>query len=110
MFHALARPNADSESIVKMADRPSLRRIFDQVVPLVLLAVAAAGFVYAISIANALRELRALEPIAHPSLGLPRCATAPGPAAEGESGGATQQPAVEPSVPCPPATRQAGPQ
>jgi hypothetical protein len=115
--HARVSTTALAEPIVKMADRPILRRIFDQVVPVVLLAVAAAGFVYAISIATTLRELRALEPITHPNLELGRCApvaaTAPAHTAEGDSrpaSGATQQPGGERSVPCPPAPRQARPQ
>ena len=115
--HARVSTTALAEPIVKMADRTILRRILDQVVPVVLLAVAAAGFVYAISIATTLRELRALEPITHPNLELARCppapATAPGHTTDGDSRpgtGAAQQPAGERSVPCPPAPRQARPQ
>jgi hypothetical protein len=101
-----------------MADRTSLRRIFDQAVPLVLLAIAAAGFVYAISIATTLRELRALEPITQPDLETWRCAAAagsPGPVQGPDSdikpgAGATQQPAGERSAACPPGARQARPQ
>jgi hypothetical protein len=115
--HARVSTTALAEPIVKMADRTILRRIFDQVVPLALLAVAGVLFLYAMSIAMTLRELRALEPITHPNLELGRCApvaaTAPGHTAEGDSrpaSGATQQPAGEHSVPCPPAARQTRPQ
>jgi hypothetical protein len=116
---------AHPESIVKMADRTSLRRIFDQAVPLVLLAVAGAGLVYAISIATTLQDLRALEPLTfdgHPDLELWRCQAAataspgPGPAVEGEpklSGvGASQQPsaAERSSARCPPGAGQVRPQ
>jgi hypothetical protein len=101
-----------------MADRTILRRILDQVVPLGLLAVAGGLFVYAMSIAATLRELRALEPITHPNLELWRCApqtasAATAQAAEQESrpsAVATQHPAGERSGACPPAPRQARPQ
>jgi hypothetical protein len=99
-----------------MADRTSLRRIFDQVVPLALLAVAGALFIYAVSVATALRELRALEPLTHPDLDTWRCAAAspgPGQGADVElkpGAGAAQQPAGERSAACPPAARQARPQ
>lgn len=99
-----------------MADKTSLRLIFDEVVPLVLLAVAGAGFVYALSIAATLRELRALEPITHPDFETWRCAAASSGAGQGADGeprpsaGATQQPAGDGSASCPPHTRQVRPQ
>jgi hypothetical protein len=95
-----------------MSDRIPLRRIFDLAVPWVLLAVASAGLVYAISIAATLRDLRALEPITHPDLEAWRCALA-SQAPEGEprpGAGAAQQPAAERSADCPPHARQARPE
>jgi hypothetical protein len=109
--HARVSTTALAEPIVKMADRPILRRIFDQAVPLALLAVAGVLFLYAMSIAMTLRELRALEPITHPNLELARCTTAPGQSAEGAPGAAASpQPGGEHSAPCPPAARQTRPQ
>jgi len=99
-----------------MADKTSLRRIVDDVVPLVLLAVAGAGFVYALSIAATLRELRALEPITHPDFETWRCAAAFSGAGQGSDGelrpsaGATQQSMRERSASCPPHARQMRPQ
>jgi hypothetical protein len=96
-----------------MADRTSLRRIFDQIVPLVLLTSAGAGFVYAISIAATLRELRALEPLAHPDFETWRCAAGSGQGADGElspNAVATHQPDGERSASCPPHAGQVRPQ
>jgi hypothetical protein len=99
-----------------MADKFSLRRIFDEIVPLALLALAGAGFVYALSIAATLRELRALEPLTHPDFEAWRCAAAAPGAGQGTDGeprpsaGATQQPPAERSASCPPGTRQVRPQ
>jgi hypothetical protein len=99
-----------------MADKTSLRRIVDDVVPLVLLAVAGAGFVYALSIATTLRELRALEPITHPDFETWRCAATLSGAGQGSDGelrpsaAATQQPAGEQSASCPPHAGQMRPQ
>jgi len=107
---------AYAESIVKMADKTSLRRIFDGAVPLVLLAVAGAGFVYALSIAATLRELRALEPITHPDFETWRCAAASSGAGQGadgelrQSAGATQPTTGERVASCPPHARQVRPQ
>lgn len=107
-----------------MPDRITLRRIFDLAVPWVLLVVAGAGVVYAITIATTLRDLRALEPVTfdgHPDLEIWRCQAAAsaapgsGPAAEGEpklsGAGAPQHPtAAERSANCPPGARQVRPQ
>ena len=107
-----------------MADKTTLRRIFDLAVPWVLLVVAGAGVVYAITIATTLRDLRALEPVTfdgHPDLEIWRCQAAAtavpgsGPAAEAEPklGGAVapQHPAAaERSASCPPGVRQVRPQ
>src|SRR5512134_274790 len=117
MVRARVSMTAHAEPIVNMADRTRLRNIFDQVVPLVLLAVAGAGFVYAIAIAATLRDLRALEPLAHPDLETWRCAAAAASPATGQgadgqprpSASAPQQP-TERSASCPPHAGQARPQ
>jgi len=99
-----------------MADRITLRRIFDQAVPWVLLVAAGAGLVYAISVASTLRDLRALEPVTldgHPDLQTWRCQAAttasPPPTAAPDTeprptgSGAPQLPAAaERSTNCPP--------
>jgi hypothetical protein len=113
----VARNIVFPESIVKMSDRPNLRSIFDQVVPLAVLAVAGAALVYALSIAATLQELRALEPIIHPDFESSGCqpAGAASLVADGEPkplGTAVQLPAgpAERSAICPPHPRQMRPQ
>ena len=98
-----------------MSDRLNLRRIVDLAVPAVLLAAAAVGVIYAISIGATLRDLRALEPITHPDLEAWRCSSAAGSGQGAEceprpGTGAAQQPAAERSAGCPPHARQARPQ
>jgi hypothetical protein len=102
-----------------MSDRLKLRHVFDLAVPAVLLAVAAVGVFYAITIATTLHDLRTLEPVTlgHPDAEAWRCASAAGPAAaaEGEpkpgSTAAPQHPAsAERSAICPPHARQVRPQ
>jgi hypothetical protein len=107
-----------------MSDRPDLRRVFELAVPAVLLAVAAVGLVYAITIATTLRDLRAREPVSvsdHQDLETWRCLHAAGSAAsrlaaDGEpklnSSGVSQHPtaSAERSATCPPHPRQVRPQ
>ena len=99
-----------------MSDRFNLRRIVGLTVPAVLLAAAAVGVIYAMSIGATLRDLRALEPIAHPDLEPWRCSppAGAGQVTDGESrpgAGTVQLPAVaERSAGCPPHARQARPQ
>ena len=121
--YAGIRKIANLESIVKISDRMSLRRIFDLTVTLVLLAAGGVGVVYAIAIASTLQELRTLEPITldgHPDLEVWRCPAVQGspgssPAVDTEpkprtTGSVLLTPAVDRSASCPPATRQARPQ
>lgn len=114
---------ANLESIVKMSDRMSLRRIFDMAAALVLLVGGAAGVVYAVAVATTLQELRTLEPITlegHPELEMWRCAAgigSPGPSLAPDAdpkprstGSVHALTSAERSASCAPAARQARPQ
>jgi hypothetical protein len=118
--YAGVQKTTNLESIVKMSDRMSLRRIFDLAATLVLLVGGAAGVVYAVAIATTLQELRTLEPITldgHPDLEVWRCPAAAGSSVPADaeskprSTSAVHAPTnAERSATCAPAARQARPQ
>ena len=122
-FYAGVQKIINLESIVKMSDRMSLRRIFDLAATLVLLVGGAVGVVYAVAIATTLQELRTLEPITldgHPDLEIWRCSAGVAPpgsslAADAESkprsaGAVHALTTAERSASCAPGARQARPQ